>query len=1301
MDRALRSPLNRPPSSPPWWAAAGALAELVAELRAAGFRVGTGHLAAAQRLALTRVAAGEHDAAGLGELLAPVMCCSPAEQEGFAGHFAAWRRRRGRRADEAREPSEERREPALAEALAAAERRRRRWLAGLALALVAALAAVLFWPPPAGDVEAPAAGVEPTGGDGTVAEPPEPVVPPPGFPDAGVFVDPLPDDGPLPQAPMSPRERVEQWLAARRRIVAAGGVALGLLLAAYALWRLNARRALQRRAVRGELEMGRLPIAEADPELFARRALGRAGRELRRRTPAGTLELDAAASAEAGARRGGWPTPVFRRRATVPGYLALIERRSAADPVAGLAEALLDGLEGVDVRRFFFRGDPRAVSLADGGPPISLERLAARFGDRRLLIFAEASCLISPRTGTLASWTRLLRRWRERALLTALDPARWGVRERLLARSTAVLPATPEGLAELSRRGRRRWPGVPPKGDRRELAREDEMRGELARRPRRWLGRRPPAPPEAVAALLGRLRRQLGEAGWYWFAACAAYPQVEWHLLLQLGCRLRAKGSALLDAGRLAAIGRLPWLRRAFLPDWLRARLLADLPAARRRRLRQVVGEVLVSAAGGGAAVDLEVALGAAAGRWLRPIPWPWWPRRRGAVPEALRDRVWRDRVWRDEVLVRFLAGRRLDALAVPLSGELAGRWPGRGLGRWPWAVAAAGVLALALWLGRPPAPAPPAPEVAGLAAPIAALAAELGGVPMPRLEAGMHTAPISRIDVDAAGRLLATASHDKTVRLWNLEDGSLLRMLRPPGGAGNEGKVYAVALSPGGELVAAGGLMTIAPGEEIIYLFDRQSGRLSRRIPGLPNVVYHLAFSPDGRRLAATLGGGSGLRVFAASDGEELFRDADYGARSYGADFDASRRLVTSCWDGQLRLYSAEGRRLAAAPAPGGERPIAVAFSPDGRRIAVGYDDSVRVDVLSGADLSLLWSADSAGTNGNLSKVAWSADGEVLYAAGTFDVGGMSPVRRWADAGRGAFRDLPGPANTVVGLRALADGRLVFGASDPAWGVFDPAGGEAARIERLSPLADLRGLLEGFGVAPGGETVRFAYEFGGKRPAVFSLPGRRLIHDPAAEPAAGDLAAPRTAAPGLEIEGWENTLSPRLNGALLALEDFETSRSLAIAGDGSGFLLGTEYRLRFFGRDGSERWQSPVPGPAWAVNLTAGDRLALAAFADGTIRWYRAADGVELLAFFPHADGSRWVLFTPSGYYDASPGEGSAGGASLFGWAVNRGRDQEAAFYSAARFEDLYRPDVIDLVLTTLDEAEAVAEADAARVGG
>jgi WD40 repeat protein len=44
-------------------------------------------------------------------------------------------------------------------------------------------------------------------------------------------------------------------------------------------------------------------------------------------------------------------------------------------------------------------------------------------------------------------------------------------------------------------------------------------------------------------------------------------------------------------------------------------------------------------------------------------------------------------------------------------------------------------------------------------------------------------------------------------VRVWSLDDGRLLRTLRVPTGAGNVGKLFAVALSPDGSTVAAGGV--------------------------------------------------------------------------------------------------------------------------------------------------------------------------------------------------------------------------------------------------------------------------------------------------------------------------------------------------------------------------------------------------------------------------------------------------------------------------------------------------------------
>jgi len=56
-------------------------------------------------------------------------------------------------------------------------------------------------------------------------------------------------------------------------------------------------------------------------------------------------------------------------------------------------------------------------------------------------------------------------------------------------------------------------------------------------------------------------------------------------------------------------------------------------------------------------------------------------------------------------------------------------------------------------------------------------------------------------------------------------------------------------------------------------------------------------------------------------------------------------------------------------------------------------------------------------------------------------------------------------------------------------------------------------------------------------------------------------------------------------------------------------------------------------------VNISSNGKLAVAAFGDGTIRWYRMSEGKELLALFPHGDRKRWVMWTPSGYYDTSPG--------------------------------------------------------------
>ncbi|MBK7000377.1 MAG: caspase family protein [Rhodoferax sp.] len=561
---------------------------------------------------------------------------------------------------------------------------------------------------------------------------------------------------------------------------------------------------------------------------------------------------------------------------------------------------------------------------------------------------------------------------------------------------------------------------------------------------------------------------------------------------------------------------------------------------------------------------------------------------------------------------------------------------------------------------------------------------------PMLRIEAGMHTAMINRIATDAAGRFAVTASNDKTTRVWDTASGQLLHVLRPPMGTGDEGKLYAVALSPDGSTVAVAGWTKLGSDSgSTVYLFDRSSGQLQRRLSGLPNVILHLAFSPDGRWLAATLGD-KGVRVWDWRQNAPALADSAYAAQSYGAHWSRSGQLATTSYDGKLRVYQVQAstlKKLAQTEAPGGKKPYSIAFAPDGRSLAVGYADSTRVDVLDAATLAWQFSPDTQGVeNGNLGRVAWSSDGQTLVAAGRWDVDGRYPVRRWAQAGRGTAQDTPTVSSTVMHLAPLPRGGWLVAGADPAWGVLSASGNWQSR--GAPPVADLRGSRgDAFLLGSDARQVQFGFEQWGKQPHWLDLRARKL--------SAGTLGkdtnpvSPRTT--DLTIEGWIHTTTPTLNGQPLKLLTYETARSLAISLDASSFVLGAEWSLRLFARDGQQRWEQPVPSAVWGVNIPPSGQVVVAAYADGTIRWHRLRDGQELLAFFPHADRKRWVLWTPSGYYDASPGA-----EELIGWHVNRGQNQAADFFPASRFRSrFYRPDVIDRILDTLDEAEALKQAD------
>lgn len=172
------------------------------------------------------------------------------------------------------------------------------------------------------------------------------------------------------------------------------------------------------------------------------------------------------------------------------------------------------------------------------------------------------------------------------------------------------------------------------------------------------------------------------------------------------------------------------------------------------------------------------------------------------------------------------------------------------------------------------------------------------------------------------AGKTIAAAGQDKTIRIWNLGDGKELHSIKA-----HASTIYSLAYSPDGKQLCSGGF------DKIVKLWNASNGIELRKFQGHTEGVFCLRFSPDGEQLFS---GSSDLTIrrWGVADGKELSVYEGHGGWVTGLGLRPSgTQLISADYSGSLFTWNvADGKILARRRV----RPVVygLAVAADGKKL-------------------------------------------------------------------------------------------------------------------------------------------------------------------------------------------------------------------------------------------------------------------------------------------------------------------------------------------------------------------------------
>ena len=1053
----------------PDWIKSDRLTDFIEELREEGYKIGISQYIAAQKLILTLIDQGETlDSPGsLGGYLGPIFCSSPSEQEDFQQRFKLWLDSLPTStAPEALMPEVyplDTKAQVLSQELSDIQSHANQLTVGLVIVATALIAALfpLIWNPSR----------TPT----TVATPtPTLTSPTPKASSSVPTPSPSPKPSIKPSPPSKPSEPVFKPIVNASSPFLMGGqkwlifflLAIPIAVLLYALrrglWSKQADLFLKRLGMDREPKLEKISIQGVEQNLFPPLIFNQIARGLKRRVRIPSQQLDVNKTIETTLKKGSWLSPVYGTYQTLVEYLFLVDSASFRDHQAQFVEEMINCLkkDGVLITVYFFEGDPRiCFSKERNNSPRKLQEIIHQYHDRCLIVVSDSDRFFSDISGELEPWVSQLKTWEKRAVLTPNPISNWSNQEFFLAQNFIVLPATAEGLQVLSQ-------VLNPEVIKSYLLSgqvQTPLPEQLLIHSFHWLDRSPPTAKE-ITSMLKSLEQYLGEDGYYWFTACAVFPELHWNITLYLGTQLKTQSNqSLAEVCSPIKLARLPWFRSGYMPDWLRSLLILKLTKEQELTIRSALQNLLVSSVQGTVnQQQLEVAT-----QYEKMLPDLLNPMLR-----LLSKRSEDGSPLRDYLFLDFMQGKPILATKVPdelrdslKRKNLLPRTLPRTFGEWlVAAVIITGVTLLTLFglqqwhrwrvgdlLTAAETTSAGESAVNNVFEAITATGLSYSTLvqfpehpSFPSVEESLlkviqadqpqvlfYPSAVNEVRYSPDGKTLASGSDDGTVKLWDVVTGKELETLN-----GHPAEVGSVSFSPDGKTLASASSDKTVRIWEVINIKETP---ISQPLRGHEDQVWAVAFSPDDKQIVSG-GPDKTLRLWDGNTGKAIGTLQGHTnavrALAYSPD---GKYIVSGNYDNTLRLWDTQTGK-AIRTLPGHKNLVmSVAFSPDGKRIVSGsVDETLRLwDTETGKAIRTL-----PGHTKGVMSVAFSPDGKSIVS-GSDD----KTLRLWdAQTGK-ASATLSGHTDWVLSVVFSPDGkRIVSGSKDKTLRIWDAETGKAIR---------------------------------------------------------------------------------------------------------------------------------------------------------------------------------------------------------------------------------------------------------------